>query len=53
MEQMKYLKQDGKDTYEFVGAENATASERQELKIFDESCVELYGKHMITNYKEL
>lgn len=53
MEQMKYLEADGKETYKFTGHESATAEERQELKELDESAVDLYGFHMITNYKDL
>lgn len=52
-EQMKYLEADGKETYKFVGHDVATEKERQELKELDESAVELYGFHMITNYKDL
>ena len=53
MEQMKYLEANGKETYKFTGHESATAEERQELKELDESAVDLYGFHMITNYKDL
>ena len=53
MKQMKYLEPDGEDTYKFVGTDKATEEERQELKELDSSYIDLYGKHMITNYKEL
>ena len=53
MEQMKYLEPDGDDTYKFKGDGNASKEERQKLIELDESCVDLYGKHMITNYKDL
>ena len=52
-EQMKHLEVDGNETYRFTGHESATAEERQELKELDESSVDLYGFHMITNYKDL
>lgn len=50
---MKYLEPDGDDTYKFTGEGKATEDERQKLIDIDESYVVLYGKHMITNYKEL
>ena len=53
MEQMKHLKADGAETYKFIGQDTATEEEKQELLELDESCVELYGTHMITNYEEL
>lgn len=52
MKQSKYLESDG-DAFLFVGQNKASKKELQELKDFDESCLELYGKHMITNYNEL
>ena len=53
MKQMKYLEPDGEDTYKFIGKDKATEDEKQELKEIDESYVDLYGKHMITNYEEI
>ena len=53
MEQLKYLESDSEDTYKFIGHSEANNDERQKLKELDESYVDLYGKHMITNYKEL
>lgn len=53
MEQMKYLEPDGKETYRFNDDGKATKEEKQKLIELDESYVDLYGYHMITNYKEL
>lgn len=52
MEQSKYLESDG-DAFRFTGQNIANKREKQDLKDFDESCVDIYGKHMITNYTEL
>ena len=51
-EQMKHLEPDGEDTYIFKWKGVAT-EEIQELLELDESYVDLYGKHMITNYEDL
>lgn len=53
MEQMKHLEVVGNDTYKFVGNENATDNEKEELRYLDESYVDLYGYHMITNHEDL
>lgn len=52
MEQSKYLEADG-DVFRFVGQGKTSKKEKQDLKDFDESCTDLYGRHMITNYTEL
>ncbi len=52
MEQSKYLEADG-DVFRFVGQGKASKKEKQDLKDFDESCIDIYGRHMITNYTEL
>lgn len=52
-EQMKYLEPDGEDTYKFIGKDEATDEEKEKLVELDESFVDLYGKHMVTNYKDL
>lgn len=51
--QMKHLEPYGEDTYKFKGKGVATEEEIQELLELDESYVDLYGKHMITNYEDL
>lgn len=53
MDQMKYLEPDGEDAYKFNGKDVATDEEKEKLLELDESAVELYGKHIITNYEEL
>lgn len=53
MEQMKHLETDGDDTYKFIDDGNTSKEERQKLIELDESYFDLYGKHMIENYKDL
>lgn len=53
LEQMKYLEADGDDTYKFTGKDKASDEEKQKILELDESYVDLYGKHMITNLKDL
>ena len=50
---MKYLEADGDDTYKFTGKDKASDEEKQKILELDESYVDLYGKHMITNLKDL
>ena len=52
-EQMKYLKPDGDDTYKFVRTSDTTTSDIAKAKEMDESYFDVYGFHVITNYKEL
>ncbi|VUZ28521.1 Uncharacterised protein [Acetobacterium wieringae] len=47
------LEADGEETYKFINQENCTAEMRQKLKEFDESCLDIYGFHIITNYEDL
>lgn len=53
MEQLKWLEVDGEETYKFVGKGKATAKEIENLIIMDETSVDLYGFHLITNYEDL
>lgn len=52
-EQLKHLEAVGEDTYKFIGKDKATDEEIKELVELDESYVDVYGKHMITNHEEL
>lgn len=53
MEQMKYLEPVSDDMYIFTGKGKATKKEIEDIKDLDESAVFLYGKHMISNLKDL
>lgn len=53
IEQCKYLETDGDEQYRFVGNGKATEQEKEQLKELDESYLDVYGFHMITNYKDL
>lgn len=53
MEQCKYLKPDGEDTFKFKDNGKATEKEKQKLRELDESYVYLQGHHLITNYEDL
>ena len=50
---MKYLKPDGNSTYLFEDNNKATLTERKKLKELDASYLELYGKHLVTNYRDI
>lgn len=52
MEQAKYLDADG-DLFRFVGQDQASPQERRDLKTLDDSYIDLYGQHMITNFRDL
>jgi hypothetical protein len=53
LEQMKHLASDGEETYKFIGRDVATMEEIKQLRELDESHVDLYGFHMVSNYEEL
>lgn len=50
---MKYLKPVGDEKYQFVRTQETTEEDIKNAKEFDESYVDIYGFHVITNYKEL
>lgn len=51
--QYKHLKTDGENKFKFVGQNIATDEEKKELIKFDESYINVYGYHVITNYEDL
>lgn len=55
MQQMKWLKKKPNDEkrYYFIGHENATKAEREELKEIDSAFYDIYGFHMIVNIDEV
>lgn len=55
MQQMKWLKKkpNGEKQYYFIGQENATKAEREELKEIDSAFYDIYGFHMIVNIDEV
>lgn len=53
-EQMEWLEK-GPDSelYHFIGQDKASKADRERLKKLDAENVEVYGVHLIDNYKEL
>lgn len=53
-EQMKYLVPTEREgVYTFIGADKANDDEKKELLRLDMMCVEVYGRHLVTNPDEL
>lgn len=50
-DQMKMLQAESDEA--FKAKEDLTQEQRKELRELDEWYFEMYGKHLITNYKEL
>ena len=51
MDQMELLMPDGKE--HFKAKDNLTKEEKQKLLNLDDCHFEVFGEHLITNYKEL
>jgi len=51
-DQMKYLIPDGEDTYR-VDIQRCPDTEQRKIKVLDESLLDIEGRHIITNYRDL
>lgn len=51
VEEMKLMKPIGNDLFE--AKDDLTPEQKKELKELDEWHFDMYGKHLITNYKDL